>query len=169
MKTLITTLAVLTLSFTTVIAKDGAFTSVIIPDAGDPVQINLTARQWIKITNFTQIPVDDGTATNAAGFAVIKGDAALWVSFATDPRAHAPHEDVFVAGPATIIVSPPDKKTPIRAALQCSSPTSAARIKSARHPGAGAARRGTSQLEFPLPRKASRPLTENHVQQRESD
>ena len=109
MKTLITTLAVLTLSFTTVIAKEGAFTSVIIPDGGNSVQINLTAHQWIKITNFTQVPVDDGTATNAAGVAVIKGDAALWVSFATDPRAHAPHEDVFIAGPAIVIVAPPDK------------------------------------------------------------
>lgn len=109
MKTLITTLAVLTLTFTTVIAKEGTFTSVIIPDGGAPVQINLSAHQWLKITNFTQNPVNDANPTNSAGIAVLKGDAALWVSFASDPRTHDPHEDVFVAGPAMVFVAPPDK------------------------------------------------------------
>jgi hypothetical protein len=109
MKTLITTLAVLTLSFTTLPAKDGTFTSVIIPDGGKSLQIDLSTRQWLKITNFTQNPADDAKATNAAGVAVFQADTALWVLFANDPRAHAPHEDVFVAGPATIIVSPPQK------------------------------------------------------------
>jgi hypothetical protein len=109
MKTLITTLAVLTLSFTTLPAKDGTFTSAIIPDGGTSLRIDLSAHQWIKITNFTQNPTDDEKATNAAGVAVFKTDAALWVLFANDPRAHAPHEDLFVSGPATLIVSPPQK------------------------------------------------------------
>jgi hypothetical protein len=111
MKTLITTLAVLTLSFTTLIAKDATFTSVIIPDGGEPVQINLSAHQWIKVTNFTQNPVDDNNPPNPAGIAVLKGDAALWVLFAADPREHKPHEDVFVAGPAMVFIAPPDKGT----------------------------------------------------------
>jgi len=105
MKTLIITLAALTLSFTSLTAKDGAFTSVIIPDGGKAIQFDLAARQWIKITNFTQ-----NGAVNAmpAGVAVFKGENGLWVLFATEPGAHAPHEDVFVAGPATVLVSPPE-------------------------------------------------------------
>ncbi|MFN2623074.1 MAG: hypothetical protein ABR611_09530 [Chthoniobacterales bacterium] len=108
MKTL-TTLAVLALSFATLVAKDATFTSVIIADGGKSFQLDLSARQWIKVTNFTQVPLNDANPTNTAGIAVFKGDSALWVSFATDPRAHAPHEDVFIAGPATVIVAPPDK------------------------------------------------------------
>jgi hypothetical protein len=108
MKTLITTLAVLTLSFTTLPAKDGTFTSVIIPDGGKSLQIDLSARQWIKITNFTQNSINDATPM-PAGVAVFKGDAALWILFATDPQTHAAHEDVFVGGPATLVVAPPEK------------------------------------------------------------
>jgi hypothetical protein len=107
MKTLITTLAVLTLSFTTLPAKDSTFTSLIIPDGGKSLQIDLSARQWIKITNFTQNPVNDANPPMPAGVAVFKGAAALWVLFATDPRTHAAHEDVFVGGPATVVVAPP--------------------------------------------------------------
>ena len=109
MKTLISTLAVLAFSFTPLSAKDGTFTSVIIPDGGKSLQIDLSGRQWIKITNFTQNPVDDTKPPMPAGVAVFKGDAALWVSFATDPREHAAHEDIFVGGPATVVVAPPQK------------------------------------------------------------
>ena len=105
-KTLITTLAVLTLSFTTLPAKDSTFISVIIPDGGKSLQIDLSARQWIKITNFTQNSVSNATPM-PAGVAVFKGTAALWVLFATDPQTHAAHEDVFVGGPATVVVAPP--------------------------------------------------------------
>ena len=109
MKTLITTLAVLTLSFTTVIAKEGTFTSVIIPDGGDSVQINLSSHQWIKITNFTQNAIQDKPLPNLAGVAVFKGENGLWVLFARDATTPVDHEDVFVAGPATVVVAPPDK------------------------------------------------------------
>jgi hypothetical protein len=109
MKTLITTLVVLTLSFTTVIAKEGTFTSVIIPDGGDPVQINLSNHQWIKITNFTQNAIKDQPLPNAAGVALFKGENGLWVLFARDATTPVDHEDVFIAGPATVIVAPPDK------------------------------------------------------------
>ncbi|MDT5334296.1 MAG: hypothetical protein QOF31_5593 [Mycobacterium sp.] len=109
MKTLITTLAVLTLSFTTSFAKDGPFTSVIIPDGGKSLQIDLSAHQWIKITNFTQNSVNNAMPAMPAGVALFKGDAALWVLFATDPQAHAAHEDVFVGGPATLVIAPPEK------------------------------------------------------------
>jgi hypothetical protein len=109
MKTLITTLAILSLSFSTLPGKEGAFTSVIIPDGGNTLRLDLSARQWLKITNFTQLPVDDTKATRPAGVAFFKGNAALWVSFATDPREHQPHEDVFVAGPATVIIAGPVK------------------------------------------------------------
>jgi hypothetical protein len=105
MKTLITTVAVLTLSFTNVIAKDATFTSVIIPDGGAPLQLDLKARQWIKITNFTQ-NYTTTTAVDPAGIAVFKGDSGVWVLFATYPPNHSPHEDVFVAGPATVVVQP---------------------------------------------------------------
>ncbi len=107
MKTLIITLAVLALSFTTLPAKDGTFTSVIIPDGGQSLQIDLSARQWIKITNFTQNSINNATPM-PAGIAVFKGDAALWVLFANDPQTHAPHEDLFVGGPATLVVVPPE-------------------------------------------------------------
>jgi hypothetical protein len=109
MKTLITTLAVLTLSFTAVIAKEGTFTSVIIPDSGAPVQINLTSHQWIKITNFTQNSIKDQPLPNLAGVAVFKSGNGLWVLFARDATTPVDHEDVFVAGPATVVVAPPDK------------------------------------------------------------
>jgi hypothetical protein len=109
MKTLITTLAVLTLSFTTLPAKDGTFNSVIIPDGGKSLQIDLSARQWLKITNFSQNPIDDANPPMPAGVAVFQGSAALWVLFASDPRNHTPHEDVFVGGPATVVVAPPEK------------------------------------------------------------
>jgi hypothetical protein len=109
MKTLITTLVIIVLSFTTLPAKDGTFTSVIIPDGGQSLRLDLSAHQWIKITNFTQNPVDDATPPMPAGVAVFKGDAALWVLFATDPRTHAAHEDVFIGGPAIVVVAPPVK------------------------------------------------------------
>jgi hypothetical protein len=105
----ITTLAVLTLSFTTLPAKDGTSTSAIIPDGGTSLRIDLSAHQWLKITNFTQNPIDDAKPPMPAGVAVFKGDAALWILFATDPRAHAAHEDVFVGGPATVVIAPPEK------------------------------------------------------------
>jgi hypothetical protein len=109
MKTLITTLVVLTLSFTTLIAKEGTFTSVIIPDGGDQVTISLSGRQWIKITNFTQNSIKDKPLPNLAGVAVFKGENALWVLFARDATTPVDHEDVFVAGPATVVVAPPFK------------------------------------------------------------
>ena len=109
MKTLITTLAVLTLSFTTLPAKDGTFTSAIIPDGGTSLRIDLSAHQWLKITNFTQNSVNNDIPAMPAGVAVFKGDAALWVLFAADPQTHAPHEDVFVGGPATVVIAPPEK------------------------------------------------------------
>jgi len=107
MKTLITTLAVLTLSFTTLSAKDGTFISAIIPDGGTALQFNLASRQWIKITNFTQNDTGTGHAM-PAGVAVFKGESALWVLFATNPNEHAAHEDLIVGGPATVMVSPPE-------------------------------------------------------------
>src|SRR5438105_5047560 len=109
MKTLITILAVLTLPFTNVIAKEGTFTSVIIPDGGNQVTISLSAHQWMKITNFTQNAIDGQPLPNKAGVAVFKGGNGLWVLFARDVGTPDPHEDVFVAGPATVIVAPPDK------------------------------------------------------------
>jgi hypothetical protein len=109
MKTLITTLAVLTLSFTTVIAKEGTFTSVIISDGGDPIQLDLKAHQWIKITNFTQNAIPNQPLPNKAGVAVFKGENGLWVLFARDVGTSDHHEDVFVSGPATVVVALPNK------------------------------------------------------------
>lgn len=107
MKTLITILAVLTLSSTTLLAKDGAFTSEIIPDGGNELRLTLSSHQWLRITNFSQIPTSDANLPTPAGVAVFKGGDGLWVKFASDPKAHAPHEDIFVGGPATVVVSPP--------------------------------------------------------------
>jgi len=106
MKTLISTLIAIVLSVTNLPAKDGTFTSVIIPNGGKSLQIDLSSHQWIKITNFTQNSVNDATPM-PAGVALFKGDAALWILFATDPQTHAAHEDVFVGGPATLVVAPP--------------------------------------------------------------
>jgi hypothetical protein len=39
---------------------------------------------------------------------VFKGNASLWILFASDPRTHAPHEDVIVGGPATVVIAPPE-------------------------------------------------------------
>ncbi|MFL6520256.1 MAG: hypothetical protein ACJ8NS_08560 [Chthoniobacterales bacterium] len=109
MKTLIIPLAVLALSFTRVIAKDATFTSVIIPDGGHQVTITLSMHQWMKITNFTQNSINEKPAPNKAGVAVFKGEDGLWVLFARDVGVPDPHEDVFVAGPATVVVAPPYK------------------------------------------------------------
>jgi hypothetical protein len=109
MKTLIATLAALTLSFTTLSAKEGAFTSVIIPEAGKPLQFELSAHQWIKITNFVQNDTDGAMPADFAGIAVYKGDNGVWVLFATKTNVPEHHEDLIVGGPATVIVSPPAK------------------------------------------------------------
>jgi hypothetical protein len=109
MKTLIATLAALTLSFTTLPAKEGAFASVIIPESGKALQFDLAAHQWIKITNFVQNDSDDTMPADIAGVAVFKGDTGIWVLFATKTNVPGPHEDLIVAGPATVIVSPPKK------------------------------------------------------------
>jgi hypothetical protein len=106
MKTLIITLAALTFSFATGFAKDSRLFSTVIPDGGDGVTLSLSGRQWLKITNFVQNNTA-GVQAEPAGIAVFKGDAGLWVLFATNPNEHAPHDDVFVAGPATVVVTPP--------------------------------------------------------------
>jgi len=107
MKTLVTTLAILTLSSAPLVAKDGTFTSAIIPDGGGELRLNLSSHEWLKITNFTQIPVNDAIPTKAAGVAVFKGDNGLWVLFASDPRSDVVHKDLFVGGPATVVIVPP--------------------------------------------------------------
>jgi hypothetical protein len=106
MKTLITTLAIVILSIIPLPAKDGTFASVIIRDTDKAFRLDLSARQWIKVTNFTQ----NDTGNNhvmPAGVAVFQGEGALWVLFASDPTTnHVSHEDVFIGGPATVTVSP---------------------------------------------------------------
>ena len=106
MKTLILTLAALTFSFATGFAKESRLFSTIIPDGGDSLTLTLSGRQWLKVTNFVQ---NDTSMVQAepAGIAVFKGDTGLWVLFATNPNQHAPHDDVFIAGPATVVVPPP--------------------------------------------------------------
>ena len=105
MKTLITTLAILTLSFANLPAKDGTFTSVVLRKTDKTFQLRLAARQWIKITNFIE---NLGNPAEPAGVAVFQGDAALWVLFASSPTStHTPHEDVFIGGPVTITVTLP--------------------------------------------------------------
>jgi hypothetical protein len=98
MKTLITTLAVLTLSFSSAVAKDGTFTSVILTDPQNPLQLQLGSHQWIKITNFVQ---NNGDIQNApSGVAVLKGNVNMWVLFASGPVAS--QSPVIITGPATI-------------------------------------------------------------------
>ena len=105
MKTLITTLAIIILSASTLPAKDGTFTSVVIRKIDKTFQLKLAARQWIKITNFIE---NLGDPAEPAGVAVFQGEGALWVLFASSPTdTHAAHEDVFIGGPATITVTLP--------------------------------------------------------------
>jgi hypothetical protein len=107
MKTLVISLAILTCSLaTTLPAKDGAFVSKIISDGGGELRITLSSHEWLKITNFTQIPTD-GNQPEPAGVAVFNGVDGIWAMFATDPRTHLPHEDLFVGGPAVVVISPP--------------------------------------------------------------
>lgn len=113
MKTLLTILAILTLSSTSLLAKDGSFVSEIIPDGGGELRLTLSSHQWLRVTNFSQVPTDDAVLPTPAGIAVFKGGDGLWVKFASDPRAHNPHEDIFVGGPATVVISPPQITTGI--------------------------------------------------------
>jgi hypothetical protein len=102
MKTLITTLAVLSLSFTTLVAKEGAFTSVILTDSKNPLQLQLGAHQWIKITNFVQ---NNGDIQNSpSGVAVFKGEVGMWVLFASDPVTS--QSPVIITGPVIVNVFP---------------------------------------------------------------
>ena len=102
MKTLITTIAVLALSFTTALGKDGTLTSVIVNQKDHPLQLDLRAREWIKITNFVQ---NGGDTESSAGVALFKGAESMWILFANQPqRTDAP---VIIAGPATIMVLVP--------------------------------------------------------------
>jgi hypothetical protein len=105
MKTLMITLALIIFSLTDVTAKESRLFSEIIPDGGAPIQIKLLVNQWLKITNFVQN--DTSLPVPRAGISVFKGGTGLWVRFATDPNEYAPHDDVFVAGPATVVVTPP--------------------------------------------------------------
>lgn len=106
MKTLVMTLALIIFSQAEATAKESRIFSEIIPDGGAQIQIKLLVNQWLKVTNFVQ---NDTSAVPAerAGIAVFKGGTGLWVLFATNPNEHAPHDDVFVAGPATVVVTPP--------------------------------------------------------------
>ena len=106
MKTLIITLAILCLSLTRLPAKDGTFTSEIIPDNGDDLHIILSSGQWLKVMNFSQNDTSDTIHSERAGVAVYKGGNALWVLFASFPGEFVPHQDLLVAGPATVVVSP---------------------------------------------------------------
>ncbi|HKP05323.1 MAG TPA: hypothetical protein VJU77_18385 [Chthoniobacterales bacterium] len=105
MKTLIVSLAIFALSLTTLPAKDGEFKSMIIPDNGADVRISLASKEWMKITNFTQNDTGSSPA-RSAGVAVFNGTDGMWVLFATNPTAFTPHEDMFIAGPATVVVVP---------------------------------------------------------------
>ncbi|MEY2495985.1 MAG: hypothetical protein QOJ45_2477 [Verrucomicrobiota bacterium] len=106
MKNLLCSLAFLGVSFTTLLAKDGSFTSVIIHEADKPFGLSLSSHQWIKITNFTQNTIDETKPAEASGVAVFQGTGdGLWVLFADGPTTmHVQHEDLFIAGPATIYV-----------------------------------------------------------------
>src|SRR5437763_11436167 len=113
MKTLTTTIAVLALSLTTLLAKDGTFTTVIVKDSAKALALTIGSHQWIKVINFVQ---NNGeTETYPAGLAVFKGDDALWILFASNPSVtNAP---VIIAGPATLIVQFSDKTTGASALL----------------------------------------------------
>lgn len=113
MKTLIITLAVLTLSLTNVLAKDGTFTTVIVKDTDNPLNLTIGSHQWVKIINFVQN--GGNTDTNPAGLALFKDDAAIWLLFASSPSAtNAP---VIIEGPAIVRVQFSDKTTGASAVL----------------------------------------------------
>src|SRR4051794_28957248 len=113
MKTLITTLTVLTLSFTSVFAKDGTFTTVIVKDTDKPLDLTIGSHQWIKIINFVQN--GGNTDMYPAGLALFKDDAAIWALFATSPSVtNAP---VVIAGPGMVSVQFSDKTTGASAVL----------------------------------------------------
>jgi hypothetical protein len=113
MKTLIATLAVLTLSFTTALAKDGTFTTVIVKDSDKPLDLTVESHHWIKIINFVQN--DGDTETYPAGIAVFKGDAVAWVLFAGSPSATS--APVVIEGPAIVSVRFSGKTTGASALL----------------------------------------------------
>jgi hypothetical protein len=102
MKNLLCSLAFLGVSFTTLLAKDGSFTSVIIRENDKPFQLTLTSRHWIKITNFTQYLKPE----TPAAVAVYQGTGdGVWVLVADQPTTtHVAHDDVFIAGPAIVSV-----------------------------------------------------------------
>jgi hypothetical protein len=113
MKTLITTLAVLILSFATLAAKDGAFTTVILKDTGTPLQLTIGSHQWIKIIHFVQN--DGDTELYPAGLALFKGADMIWALFANSPSATS--SPVIVSGPATLTVQFSQKTTGASALL----------------------------------------------------
>jgi hypothetical protein len=102
MKNLLCSLAILTLSLPSLLAREGAFSSVIIRETDKPFQLTLTSRQWIKITNFTQ----NLKPETPAAVAVYQGTGdGLWVLVADQPTTtHVAHDDVFIAGPAIVSV-----------------------------------------------------------------
>lgn len=106
MKHLLCSLVILAVSLSTLLAKEGAFSSVIIRETDKPFSLNLAARQWIKITNFTQNDIDPTKPAELAGVAVFQGTGeGLWVLFADQPTTtHVAHDDVFIAGPALVYV-----------------------------------------------------------------
>jgi hypothetical protein len=97
----------------TAFAKDGTFVTRVIHDSDPAFNVLIPSNKFMLITNFigqttTQVP--GGAVINAGEVIVYQGAAGLpgAVVLESSPTTttHENHEDVYIAGPAVVYVSP---------------------------------------------------------------
>ena len=111
MKKFVVTVFVFAVSTGFLPAKEGSFISKVIHESDQPLRIELSKRQFIKISNFTQARNDPALEITAIGtVAVFQGAASLAginvLTAAAPSTTHNPHEDVFIGGPAIVYIGP---------------------------------------------------------------
>ena len=107
MKKLTCIIALLVLANSAILAAEAIVVSKVIHAEDSALHFRLSAKQWIKITNFTQTGGDPNTVGIVAvfqGSADLPGANVLVATQSTSTKVE--HEDVFIAGPTVVYVAP---------------------------------------------------------------
>jgi hypothetical protein len=109
MKKLASIVSLFVLSITVALAGEGKFFSQVIHDTDQPFRLSLPANKAMKVLNFIQSGVP-GPVINLGAIAVYQGTPGLSGIFVLQAdfssNNHVVHEDVFIAGPAVVYISP---------------------------------------------------------------
>jgi hypothetical protein len=109
-KKLIGIVFALTLSTGFLFAKEGSIVSKIIHAADQPLRIELSGRQFMRISNFVQTSDSAEEITATATVAVFQGAGDLpGINVLLASKAattQVTHEELFIGGPAVVYVAP---------------------------------------------------------------